>query len=499
MAQVRLTNPLKKLAGEAPLSKTTRGRNPRRLNLPQKAIVKNIIFTEYEVWAFYRMSAAQYDFESIDSKTRLITQASEAYASLTTLGGMAGTVHIMPFTIPTPTDTEGVIATAYNHAQSINNPKYDEIMRRQKEWLDNHNYLEHHAYLGVKLGDRRDFTKSFTEDESEEVNIKEDSQLKKNIIETGVEAEKIIKNYALLVGAYTDNVTRLEILNASQREREVGRALRLSALHCEPLSRDEIMLVTKAILNPGEGALELDIDEGLRVGEAELAHEYVHSIDNSKNKYLKIKQEYLDGESTNYVATFTIKQLPEILEFPHVQPLAETAKYAVDEASFFARMAIVPATEMAANFTGQEKLQNDEAGNIQYADENTQNYGDQAITSLQDARSLLEKALYLNSHEGTPWVRGSFHIRVYSKTVSGLKEQYAKLKQQYKAQNITLLWDRNAQLGLYLSAIPGSSLFVGGKANNHILSQQFSGLLGINFVSEVGDSIDLRAKKRNRV
>ena len=62
--------PLKEIFKGKKVSKLLSGtNNPRKLDLPQKAIADNIIFSKTEAWAFYRMSSAQFDFESIDAKS----------------------------------------------------------------------------------------------------------------------------------------------------------------------------------------------------------------------------------------------------------------------------------------------------------------------------------------------------------------------------------------------------------------------------------------------
>ena len=81
-------NPLNKLPGDKKHARAETNSTPRALNLPQKAIVENIVFSDTEAWAFYHMSSTQFDFESIDTKALLIHQASEAYAAILNQGAV---------------------------------------------------------------------------------------------------------------------------------------------------------------------------------------------------------------------------------------------------------------------------------------------------------------------------------------------------------------------------------------------------------------------------
>ena len=114
MASTLPFNPLKSLPGEKKLARPETNTKPRELDIPQKTIARNMVFSETEVWAFYRMSSAQFDFESIDMKSALLHMSAEAYASLLNLKGESDPIHIFPFTLSTPLDPNVFLATSYN-------------------------------------------------------------------------------------------------------------------------------------------------------------------------------------------------------------------------------------------------------------------------------------------------------------------------------------------------------------------------------------------------
>ena len=172
-----------------------------------------------------------------------------------------------------------------------------------------------------------------------------------------------------------------------------------------------------------------------------------------------------------------------------MQPFAEIANYAVPNASIFARLAIVPNTVMGEAFSFVRQQHILEAEDLKKSDETIQEYGHAGVTELQKSNARLEMLMDENERVGAPWVRGSIHIRVYGDSYEELEEQFEILKQQYRSQNISLRWTRNNQLELFMSAFPGSSLYVGGITNNHVLSNQFTGYLGLNFAANIGDEL----------
>jgi hypothetical protein len=490
MASTLPFNPLKSLPGEKKLSRPETNTKPRELDIPQKTIARNMVFSETEVWAFYRMSSAQFDFESIDMKSALLHMSAEAYASLLNLKGESDPIHIFPFTLSTPLDPNVFLATSYNQAQALVNPQYDNIMKIQASVLKDANISLKDAYLGVLLGERKKFQKAATnsDEEQEESNLQD---AKKAFVEGFKQGSKFLKeNAKLFLGIYSEHVSDTEERNAAKREKVIQRALRHSILACEPLTRDEILLATKSLVHPGAPSIPpLEIDPGERVGSHQIAYEYAHLIDNSRNTCLVITQEYTKATLKKYVATFTVSQLPEVLEFPRMQPFAEVANYAVPNASIFARLAIVPNTVMGEAFSFVRQQHILEAEDLKKSDETIQEYGHAGVTELQKSNARLEMLMDENERVGAPWVRGSIHIRVYGDSYEELEEQFEILKQQYRSQNISLRWTRNNQLELFMSAFPGSSLYVGGITNNHVLSNQFTGYLGLNFAANIGDEL----------
>lgn len=489
MASTFPFNPLKGLPGEKKLARPETRTKPRELDIPQKTIARNMVFSDSEVWAFYRMSSAQFDFESTDIKSALLHMSSAAYASLLNLKGETGPIHIFPFTLSTPLDANAFLATSYSPAQAMVNPQYDSIMKYQANILKESRITMQDAYLGVLLGDRKKFQKTQVIDESEEP--EESLEDAKKAFMSGMKKGSafLAEHAKIFLGIYSENVSELEERNAAKRERTIRRALRQSALSCEPLTRDEILLATKSLLHPGVPVPPLEIEPGGRIGSHQIAYEYAHLIDNSRNTCLVITQEYTKATLKKYVATFTVSQLPEVLEFPNIAPFAEVANSAVSQASVFARLAIVPNNIMKEAFSFVRQQHILEAEDLKKSAEQIQKYGHAGITELQKSNLRLEELMEANDTIGEPWVRGSIHIRVYGDSYEDLETQFEKLKQEYRSQNINLRWTRNNQLELFMSAFPGSSLYVGGVTNNHILTNQFTGYLGLNFAANLGDDL----------
>lgn len=487
-------NPLNKLPGDKKNARAEINGTPRALNLPQKAIVNNIAFSETEAWAFYSMSSTQFDFESIDTKALLIHQASEAYAAILNLGGNGSPVHIMPFTLPSYADPNAFLATSYNHAQALSNPMYDEIMKVQAEVIKDARVPQQNSYIGVMLGDRKTFQQtSRTEDiaEVEETPDEAFELFKEGIVEG---QEEILQMLQLMLGAQTEHVSALEEANAKAREATIRRALSYSALSCKPVTSEELMLITKTMLHPAAiGVPPIEIDTHNRIGSQELAYEYVHLIDNSHNKCLAITQEYEGGSEKMYVATFTITQLPEVLEFPQMTPFSEVVNYALPQARIFAKLSIAPAALMKEAF-GHKKIEHiNEARETEKSDETIQQYGHSTIDDLQRIHQRTLALEAENDRIGTPWVVGTIHITVAAEKYEDLERAYETLRQECRNQNITLGWTRYNQVELFLSGIPGAGTLVRGKHNAHALTQAFTGYLGINFTAAIGDDINPNA------
>ena len=481
-------NPLNKLPGDKKHARAETNGTPRALNLPQKAIVENIVFSDTEAWAFYHMSSTQFDFESIDTKALLIHQASEAYAAILNQGGNGSPVHIMPFTLPSYADPNAFLATSYNHAQALTNPMYDEIMKIQAEVIKDARVPQQNSYIGVMLGDRKTFQQTSRSEDIADVEETPDEAFalfKEGIVEG---QEEILAMLQLMLGAQTEHVSALEEANAKAREKTIRRALSYSALRCKPVTSEELMLIPAAI-----GVPPIEIDTHNRIGSQEIAYEYAHLIDNSHNKCIAITQEYEGGTEKRYVATFTVTQLPETLEFPQMTPFTEAVNYALPQARVFAKLSIAPAALLKEAF-GFKKIEHiNEARETEKSDETIQQYGHSAINDLQRIHQRTLALEAENERIGTPWVVGTIHIVVAAEKYETLEQAYETLKQECRNQNITLSWTRHNQVELFLSGMPGAGTFVRGKSNTHVLTQPFTGYLGINFTAAIGDDINPNA------
>lgn len=494
--------PLKEIFKGKKISKLLSGtNNPRKLDFPQKAIADNIIFSKTEAWAFYRMSSAQFDFESIDAKSALMRQASEAYTSI--LSATKGTepIEIMPFSMAHKISPDAFLSTSFQESQNQVNPMYATRMVAEAQIVKELGFVRRESYIGVNLGSRKKLQKSRSDEDFSDGAKKETLEdARKLFTEGALEALSSFQDYArVLLGIQTEELSETEEHNARAKENQIRMVLMGSALKCEPLTRGEILLVTKSMFHPLDPVPPLKFDEKSVVGSADIAYEYSHLIDSSDPSCLKITQENDGKTSVAYMATYTVTNLPEVLEFPQMTPFAEVAISEIPTARIFARLTILPHQMMGNFFEGASQKDVNEAKDFKDANQEIQEFGHKKVEDLKKAHERLKWFQAKHAEVRAPWVQGSIHVCVASREKDELKRYFYQLQQAYSHQNVELAEMTCEQMELLMMGIPGSGLFIDHKGYNHVVSQQFGGYLGLNFASSVGDDINMSSVRTKKL
>lgn len=444
----------------------------KKLNILQEAVADNIVFSDTEQWAVYKLAPQPYEYLLDEDKVTLARRLMDAFVAI-----MSDRQYPLDFLLTVedePFDVDAwkkqsYVATTKHVKPAPGYPIYADI---QAQMLSESEFSSRVAYLAIKLGDRFEVAEA-------------DENLFQQYMKQIVVGAKKFMNY--LTRTRAGDPTPEEEQLARAKEAEMFQIISTSELGGVRVPTAEILLNTKRLFYPAMPTPYLDVDPHNRAGAFDLNLEYGHLLDNSKRKYLGITQIIDDEEVTGYRAVLTLTGFPKIMSYPNSQPFASFLEHVGSNATIYSRFSLFPVERMASKTRSERRKSKDEVDDAAKAadayEANIQGLAEDINESLRDL-SDLEKIVTMDK---SPWFEGSFNIVITDTTPAGLRKQFVNLRQLYAGLGITVTWRGDEQLAMFLEQMFGDRKRVYDADQTAMISMLATS--GANFNVAVGDRI----------
>lgn len=449
-------------------SRVTKG---KRLDISLRAVIDNMAFSKTDRWAYYRLSNLPFDFLDADSKFQLGTQIHNAFVSLMAERQTPLDLHLIVDS--TPIDVDALRRQNLDESKHwmSDTSNFEDYLDLQEEFLRGKEYMEKVVYLGVHLGRRG----------SQDIDAM-------GIVEGGIKsavdtAWDALKNLML---SPTDVIARSEEEYTRNRENEIYQILSSGHLAASRVTSEDILLMIKRQLYPSMPAPYLDVDPKARLGPGDLALEFGHEIWN-RFRWLKIGQIIGDEEMHGHRAALAFSKFPSRSEFPQSYPFMYFLSRIGLPFTMFARFSLYPTAHLKKEIDKQTKELVDGVKNYSVGGQTVDSAVSGFPPELQDSLDDVQTVKTVINSDKAPWISGSYYVVVETPTESLLKKYCAIVKQKFTDLDINVTWTAGDQSKLFLEQMPGDRVRVG--AFTQITNIAQLGASGMNFASEVGDSI----------
>lgn len=451
--------------------------NNRKFKIPSVAITDNIVFSEKEVWAYYKVSTIPYDFLSNDAQASAANRTIVALSSLSQNASKKVDIHILMTATPFEVDNwkEQMYEIYEDWVEDMSQMTYfSSFLNSQARVLERAEFKKKVTYFGVKLFSRGTF------------NLE-----KFNILEFGMKEawETLKKAISDVFRTISDEITDTERARAISNEQDVYSLIAGSSLAATRVTAEELLLLNKRLLHPAMPSPYLEVDHGNRVGLNDIALETSKEIVDER-RHLKITQ-IIDGkEYTGYRATLSFSKFPEGMGAPSsVPPFMHHATRLGLPFTVNSRFTLIPTEEMRKHLANKELEAKDELDDLNRAGRG----GSPGINAKMSELAQLEEELDESRH---PWVSGSYRMTIESDTVEGLYSIIDKIKVAYSEEDFVLSHTTGDQLLLLLEEFPGGTLQVNSFTRRTNLAMIATS--GFNYGGSIGDPVRGRSITRRR-
>lgn len=446
----------------------------KRLDISAIGVVDNLVFSDKEVWAYYSIGGNAYDFLSHDGKLALAANTTNAFANLMTDRAEPLDAHIINFS--KPLDTDAWEQQMYDEIiDGREPPGLNDFIQDQKYYLESREYYMHVSYLGICIGRRGAL-------EMESLNLI-DAGFKGAWEELKKWGKKAMSMPGVEIGID-------EELRFRKAEEEFYTILSQGHLNAQRVSSEDLLLTMKQQFYPGMPTPYLDVDHDNRLGPGDLELELYSGIKN-RYRWMEFTQQILQYTVTGYRATLTFSKFPKEILYPAGIPFLYLPTRLDEPYDTYARFTLIPTENMKKEVVKKQKELDDELQNIGEAG------GDSMVNTHAEAGEALEDSVMLDSilsSDKTPWLQGTYRIVIEDSTEEGLKEQVAKIRQDYSDMGININHTAGDQAELFLEQMPGDRLRESSFQQTTNLYQ--IGASGFNFSSAVGDRIKGRELRK---
>lgn len=455
--------------------KNVNKKNKKVISIPAVAIIDNIVFSEKEAWAYYKIGSMPYDFLTGGGRASLSSDIMNSFSSLAQRS--LKNIDLQLLVTNTPVDIDSwesqmiEIYEDWNGEDKLDT--FDNFMRKQTRSLKQRNYKKKVAYLGVKL-----FTRGT-------VNFDDF-----NILDFGFENayEMIKKSISTIFVLPDETVSESEQNKATSAEAEIFRSLRSGALRGTRLSSEEILLITKKVLYPAMPTPYLEVNHEERIGLNDIVLETGAIIEDHR-RYLKIKQMINGREREGYRATLSFSKFPPgTMGEPHgIEPFMYLPTIIGLPFTMSARATLMPVDRMKKDLQ-KKKLENeDELDNLAGS-------GQRASSSVIETQRSIDKLDAELNTDNMPWVSGNYRMTIETGTLEVLNQAIDEMKQEYSRDDVVLTQTSGDQLELMMEEMPGGTLKINDFAQ--LTNLAMLGVSGFNYGGDVGDPIrEPRVKK----
>lgn len=444
----------------------------QNLDLAPKNIIGNIVASDKEVWAYYRIGERPYEMLSPEQRH------SQSYRIMTAFGNLAQMAsaksidcHIL--TTTAPFSTNGWMVDLYKRflrqdptPNEGTQKRFASLLSTQAAYMKDRYFRNRFTYLGVKLGTRKALENYIS-----------------NPLEVGIgQVYRDIKTGILdLLFNHEVDMSDKEVRQYQTTEQSVFRRISIGELKCKRLTSEELLLLIKRRLYPNMPVPYLMTDYDYRIGQNDIIHE-TGGIVHETGKLVQVTQMCSSKdlnlpltEIAGCRATLTITKLPNQLN-ENFTPFLNFFQ----DCTTSCRFSLIQTHEMKKELEKQQNNTKDELNNLAKSDIQV---SEGIRTSIRD-QQILEKAL---SENNLPWIKGTFRITIEAHDEEELISRVEHVRQLYKDSEFVLQWTFGDQLTLLKEEIPGSCL----QAKDFLLTTDIGliGIAGIGYGVEVGDQI----------
>ena len=453
-------------------------RTKKKLDISAKAIIDNIVFSEKDAMAYYKVGNVTYDFLSTSMKEGLAQRILVGLGSLIDKNGKQDTLdcHLIITTVPL-----NVVAWKDQMIERAkkwggDTPHFLRYVQQQAEYLYVNEFSTKTTIIGVSLGRRGALdTKALN---PFDIGVKE-----------SINTLKKWGNKLLMVPG--EEITSDDERIFKNREAGFFDVLSMGALKAQRLSTEDLIILMKRPFHPAMPIPRLETSYDSRVGAGELVRELYHIIEN-KYRFCKITQELDFGEEglkpvTGYRATLSFSKFPKYIDYPHGSPpfLYLPLQLGVD-CTIYSRFKLLSNAKMKKDIERKKKDsadQIDNAANTQTATSQLVNPDMEMINNIEDLSEIAE----LVHSDRMPWVQGNYRIVIEASTEERLRKIISFIRQEYENYEIVLNWTAGDQKDLLLEQMPGDKTRM--TSFTQTTNLEMLATSGMNFSSEVGDVI----------
>lgn len=479
---------VKSLAKNKPRSavssvKKKKSRGPHKvLDISASSIVDNLVFSEKEYWAYYKLTGIPYDYESETKKSILAKEINTAFVSL--FGDNQKPLEVHVIRTQFPLDLDSWRAQNDNDIRNWNGDTvlYKAYMDQMQSILKLNEFRENACFIGIKLGDR---------------NVLDIDAM--GIVEGGIAGafEAIRSGYNKFMGEKNLEVSSSEEKMARNKEKHYAQTIAASTLKGRPATAEELLLIIKKVFYPSMPAPYIEIDGQERYGSGDIAIITSSEIEN-ETRFLKFTQVIGPEVYEGYRATLSFGKLPSATQSPEQShPLFHYILGTDSASDIFSRFTIHSKDEVRKILDLAEKDAIDEVKNASAAYDETkaivQGGAPQDVTdNLRDFQDIRQ---FANANTD-PWISGTMNLTVEAKTEEELRKKVSEIKHAYINLDVVISWQVGEQAKLFLEQMPGDMLRCGSFRQTATLTAITS--TGMNYSSNVGDKIKPKAKTRVR-
>jgi len=425
---------------------------------PVKYYDGNIIYGEQGVWAYYEMSAFDYDFKSVDKKTDLEKMLTSFFWDIGT------EVHLL--VLPKPVSIKSVAdefkATISGSLREAGLRHTDQVVNQYllKNYSDGVNY---HFFIGIKL----DVKEEMGIIESFKSAWKDFSQSLYRVTDLGfvISGEEVKRYRRLEEMTFTKVLSNLSVSRVTEMDIQflIGRnftrgmvdvALRSEGKPYYDESGDKRHV-------PGNDILRLT--EGL--------------VDDSSMKHIRLSKD----EQESHVAFLPVSRLPFKMVFPGCEYIymLQSFKFPVE---LSIRVSVIE-NETARRLISGKKREVGAEG--QYAYESGEMVSNNVLNAQQELHNLESR---LESSVQMPLLKTSIVYAVSANSEVELKERVRFVKNFYRRScDFVLEQPRGDQFSLFNEFLPGAALYVTDYIHHMEPDTLAAGMFGA--VKKLGDLI----------
>ena len=422
------------------------------------AICGNLVFSKKQVYAYYKLPSARFDFASRESKVSAALALDNLLSSLSSSASKDLECHLLVICVPIDVDAwETGLNDAMNRVTRVTGAG-ERFIAAQAEILRRAAYTTKQVFLGVELGSRSDV----------------DGEASLNpIIDTAKTVQAAIDKMLVIKDSY---ISPSESAVWEGKENSLNIAMNSATLKCERATSSEIAGVLMRIINPNPTFSPPPSIE--RYGEGALIG-LVDSRITEKSTHLEI--EYPDSDK-QYQASLVFSAFPTQLEYPNGEPWIYAVQILCGSAVFSSRFKLIPPGKVAKQLGVNIKRTQDELNNAA-------SVGQVSLDLTKRARTV-ELLEYRVKNSNQPWVFGTHQITVTRGSEKELKSDLSTLTQYFHQKDVVLSRPLGNQYDLLLQAIPGDHI----RVKDYIRKQTLP-IIGTGMphgTSDTGDRIEFQ-------